>query len=126
MLKFVFAICTALILYTNCFAQQSYQLYSPDSSLKLDIKVNDKLSWHLYGDDKLLAQSPSVDLQLADQKKLSDKLVVATKRYNNTRENISVPVPYRKKILANHFNQLELIFKAPFAVQFRMYNEGMA
>ncbi|HET6722316.1 MAG TPA: glycoside hydrolase family 97 catalytic domain-containing protein, partial [Chitinophagaceae bacterium] len=115
-----------LLLSLNTIAQRSYDLYSPDSSLRLEIKTKDKLSWHLYADKELLAQSSSVDLQLNNQKKLSDKISISSHKYSKTNETITVPVPYRKKTIADRFNQLELIFKEPFSVQFRMYNEGMA
>jgi alpha-glucosidase len=63
---------------------------------------------------------------LKDQKKLSDKLVVSSHRYTRSNETIIVPIPYRRKMIADKYNQLELIFKEPFSIQFRLYNDGMA
>src|SRR5215204_3955953 len=116
----------SLFLVFNVIAQQSYLLYSPDSSVRLEIKTKEKLSWHLFGGNGLLMQSTDVDLQLKDQKKLSDKLIVSSHRYTKTNESIIVPIPYRKKTIIDKYNQLELMFKEPFSVQFRLYNEGMA
>jgi alpha-glucosidase len=113
------------LLSFNTIAQQSYLLYSPDSSIRLEIKTKEKLSWHLYSGKELLIKSTDVDLQLKDQKKLSDKLVVSSHRYTKTNETIIVPIPYRRKTIIDKYNQLELFFKAPFSVQFRLYNEGM-
>lgn len=107
-------------------AQKIYNLYSPDSSLRLEIKVKEKFSWHLYAGKEMLTQSPSIDLHLADQKKLSGKLAVASHKYSKVNETITVPVPYRKKIIIDNYDQLELTLKEPFLVQFRMYNDGMA
>ncbi|HET9745259.1 MAG TPA: glycoside hydrolase family 97 catalytic domain-containing protein, partial [Chitinophagaceae bacterium] len=107
-------------------AQRSYDLYSPDSSLRLEIKTKHNLSWNLYAGNELLTQSASVDLDLANQKKLSDKLLVASHKYSTTNERIAVPVPYRKKMIINNYNQLELFLKESFSIQFRMYNGGMA
>ena len=122
-----------LLLATLCLlttltliAQRSYDLYSPDSTLRLEIKTKDKLSWTLYAGNELLTQSSSVDLQLANQKKLSDILLVSSHKYSTTRERLTVPVPYRKKMIMDNYNQLELTFRVPFWIQFRMYNEGMA
>ncbi|HET9434647.1 MAG TPA: glycoside hydrolase family 97 N-terminal domain-containing protein, partial [Chitinophagaceae bacterium] len=125
MLHYFFSL-TGLLLSLNIIAQRSYDLYSPDSSLRLEIKTKDKLSWYLYTGKELLAQSSSVDLQLNNQKRLSDKIGISSHKNSKTKETITVPVPYRKKTVADHFNQLELTFKEPFSVQFRMYNEGMA
>lgn len=117
---------SGLLFSLKIYAQRSYDLYSPDSSLRLEIKTSDKLSWHLYSGKILLTQSSSVDLQLAGQRRLSDKLKVSSHRYTNTNETIIVPVPYRKKAIIDNFNQIELLFKEPFAIQFRLYNDGMA
>ncbi len=103
-----------------------YELYSPDSALRLEIKTDNKLSWSLFGNKELLVKSSSVDLQLASQKKLSNKLTISSHSYSQTNEMVRVPVPYRKKNIIEKFNQLELIFSEPFSIQFRMYNEGMA
>ena len=116
----------SLFLAFNTTAQQSYSLYSPDSSIRLEIKTKEKLSWHLYSGKEFLAQSTNVDLQLRDQKKLSDKLIVSSHRYTRSNETIIVPIPYRRKMIADKYNQLELIFKEPFSIQFRLYNDGMA
>lgn len=126
MIKLLLAIFIGIGSQINCFAQQLFQLYSPDSLLKLEIKIKDKLSWHLYGNDNLLTQSSSVDLLVKGQKKLSDNLTVSKYQLSKANETITVPVPYRKKTLTDHYNQAEIIFKEPYAVQFRVYNEGMA
>ena len=116
----------SLLMSFNVFAQQSYSLYSPDSSIRLEIKTKGKLSWHLYSDNELLMQSPDIEVQLKNQKKLSDKIAVSSHRYTKTNETIIVPIPYRRKTIIDKYNQLELVFKEPFSVQFRLYNNGMA
>ena len=114
------------LLSFNTIAQQSYLLYSPDSSIRLEVGAKEKLSWHLFGDNDQLMQSTNVDLQLKNQKKLSDRLLVSSHRYTKTNETIAVPIPYRRKNIIDKYTQLELIFKEPFSVQFRLYNDGMA
>ena len=115
-----------LLVTLNGFAQQSYTLYSPDSTLRIEINTKDKLSWKLYTGKELLTHTSSVDLELKGQKKLSDKLVVSSAKPSSANETVVVPVPYRRKMIIDKYNQLELIFKEPFSVQFRLYNNGMA
>ena len=115
-----------LLITLNGFAQQSYTLYSPDSTLRIEINTKDKLSWKLYTGKELLTHTSSVDLELKGQKKLSDKLVVSSAKPSSANETVVVPVPYRRKMIIDKYNQLELIFKEPFSVQFRLYNNGMA
>jgi alpha-glucosidase len=125
MIRLLLSVFCLLTILTS-IAQRSYDLYSPDSTLRLEIKTRDKLSWALYSRKVLLTQSSSLDLQLANQKKLSDKLRVSSYKYSIANERITVPVPYRKKLIIDNYNQLELFLREPFRIQFRMYNDGMA
>ena len=122
-----------LLLYIFCLlvtvpsiAQRSYEFYSPDSALRLQIKTKDKLSWTLYAGKEMLTQSSSVDIQLANQKSLSGKLAVGSHKYSRVNETITVPVPYRRKTIPENYVMLELTLNEPFTIQFRLYNEGMA
>src|SRR5690606_37864821 len=45
---------------------------------------------------------------------------------SNKSETVTVPVPYRRKKIINHYNQLTLTFKQPFNIEFRLFNNGMA
>ena len=52
-----------LLLTINAFTQHSYNLYSPDPSLRIEINTKEKLSWHLYSGKESLMQSTEIDLQ---------------------------------------------------------------
>lgn len=107
-------------------AQPIFQLFSPDSSLRLEIRSAENISYSLYAGPVLLVHSPSVDLHLANGKKLSDQAVVADHKYSSKNEEISVPVPYRTKKISSQYNHLGLALKEPFLLEFRLYNDGMA
>jgi alpha-glucosidase len=122
LLLYIFSLLTTLV----SLAQRPYEFYSPDSTLRLQIRTKDKLSWTLYAGKELLTQSSSVDLQLANRKSISGKLAVASHKYSKINETITVPVPYRRKTIHDNYVQLELTLKEPFIIQFRLYNSGMA
>lgn len=107
-------------------AQQPYLLYSPDSSLRLEISTDQYLSYALYAGDQLLVQSSSIDMELGDGKKLSDQLAVVQYKYSSYDKELPVPLPARRKIIRERFNNLGLLFPHQFMVTFRLYNEGMA
>lgn len=125
-MKQLLVIVFTLLFSVTLFSQRSFLLYSPDSSLRLQVNVREKLSWTLYAGDKLLTQSASVDMKIKGQGKLSDKLLISDSRTRSSKEIIPVPVPYRKKTIIESYNQLMIVFRSPFAIQFRIYNEGMA
>jgi alpha-glucosidase len=125
-MKRLFPIFLFIVYTLEAGAQRSFQLYSPDSSLRLEIKIDSQLSYHLFTGNQLLVSSPSVDLALAGGRNLSGKIVVVRTQYNHQQEIIRPPVPYRKAELHNNYNQLRLTFQSQFGISFRMYNEGMA
>jgi len=119
----------ALILFAGIntgFAQKSFQLFSPDSSIRLQIETGGVLSYLLFDSPDLLMSCTTVDMQLDNQKKFSDKIVVSKSLHGRVNEVIDVPVPYRRKKIANSYNWLKLVFKEPFGIEFRLYNNGMA
>jgi alpha-glucosidase len=115
-----------LLFSVSLFSQRSFLLYSPDSSLKLEVKVADKLSYSLFAGSSLLVNSPWVDLHLLSGKKLSTALAVSKHQYSGVYETVTVPVAYRNATVMDSYNQLQITFKEPFSIQFRMYNSGMA
>lgn len=109
----------------NGFTQQPFLLYSPDSSLRLEVIATEKVSWKLFAGKEILVQSSSVDLELTDGRKLSGQ-DVDKHSYWSGKNEISVPVPYRSKKVLDQYNHLELAFKESFMLEFRLYNNGMA
>jgi alpha-glucosidase len=108
------------------FAQQPFILFSPDSTLRLEVRHGNKIAWQLFARNQLLVQSPSIDIELANGKKLSDNILVVEHRYGSQKTDIIVPVPYRSKKIISRYNHLDLVFKEPFLLQFRLFNNGMA
>jgi alpha-glucosidase len=108
------------------FAQQPFLLFSPDSSLRLEIRADNKIAWQLFAENQLLVQSPSIDIELANGKKMSDNIQLVEHRYGSQKTDIIVPVPYRSKKIISRYNHLDLVFREPFLLQFRLFNNGMA
>ncbi len=125
-MKSLLAACFGLLIYFGSFSQESYILYSPDSTLKLSVNAKEKLTYILSANGHVLQTNNGIDLELYNGRKLTDKLSVKKYKYSHTSEKVTVPVPYRRKIIDNHFNQLTLTFKQPFSIEFRLFNNGMA
>lgn len=125
-MRYLLTICWVMLLSTVGSSQQLFVLYSPDSSLRLEVNTNEKLSYSLFAGSQLLQSSSSVDIKLSNGQQLSSRLAVAQKKYSRLNESVIVPIPYRKPVIQNNYRQLELIFKQPFSVIFRLYDNGMA
>ncbi|HEX5669117.1 MAG TPA: glycoside hydrolase family 97 N-terminal domain-containing protein, partial [Chitinophagaceae bacterium] len=116
-----------LVLVTlSAMSQKTYQLFSPDSSLRLSVKADHMLSYELYAGNIMLIRSSAIDLHLQNGKKLSDDLRVKSHLTKSTQDTIWPPLAYRRKMVIDQYRQLELNFRSSFRLQFRLYNNGMA
>jgi alpha-glucosidase len=125
-MKILIAVCASVLYYSIGFSQPLLVVLSPDSSIKLEISTNQGLSYSLYAGSELVQRSSEIDLELSGGQRLSQAMTVAKHIYSQARETITVPVPYRRKNIPNHYNQLVVTFKQPFSIEFRVYNNGMA
>ena len=110
----------------NSLAQNTFRIFSPDSSLQLEIKIQEQVSYTLFAGNQRLLHGPYIDLQVEGSKLLSGRPLVSTHRLLHKQELITVPVSYRNKEIRTAYNELTIQFKKPLSVQFRLYNEGMA
>ncbi|MBA2501198.1 MAG: glycoside hydrolase family 97 protein [Chitinophagaceae bacterium] len=125
-MKCLLAVCFGLMIFSSSISQESFILYSPDSSLQLEVRAKEKLTYVLYAGKNILQTNNGIDLELLNGPKLSNNLSVKKRKYSNTSEIVAVPVPYRRKNIDNQYNQLALTFKQPFSIEFRLFNNGMA
>jgi alpha-glucosidase len=114
------------MIFSSSISQESFILYSPDSTLQLEVRAKEKLTYVLYAGKNILQTNNGIDLELLNGPKLSNNLSVKKRKYSNTSEIVAVPVPYRRKNIDNQYNQLALTFKQPFSIEFRLFNNGMA
>lgn len=125
-MKHLLITCSLILLTAAGFAQRPLLLYSPDSSLRLEIQTTNRIAYTLYAGQQELMHSPAIDLQLGDRRKLSDALSVTKKKYTAVNETVSVPLAYRSRKIPDHYNQLTITLKQPYSLEFRLYDNGMA
>ncbi|MHA4806525.1 glycoside hydrolase family 97 protein [Flavitalea flava] len=116
-----------LFIQSFLFAQKSksFELSSPDGSLKVTVDAAEKLQWHLMRGAKTLIAPSSVSMQLEDGTVLGRQVKVIsakTIRVNNS----FAPLHYKKSVIADLYNQLTLQCKGDYAIVFRAYDDGLA
>ncbi|MBI1782694.1 MAG: glycoside hydrolase family 97 protein [Sphingobacteriales bacterium] len=125
-MKKALALLLSVMTLISSFGQRTFHLYSPDSSLHVAINTTGQLTYELYAGSTLLVHSSTIDLKLSNSSQLNNSLRKVKSNYSKINETINVPIPYRRKTVINHYNQLELLFKNPFSIQFLLYNNGLA
>jgi alpha-glucosidase len=67
-----------------------------------------------------------IDLEIAGRGRLSDDLAVAAVKRNGVRSEIISPVPEKRRVVPDRYNEAEIRFRQPYRLVFRVYDDGVA
>ena len=111
---------------TNLFAADSLQVSSPDKKITVTVFYKEKISYTVKYNNELILQPSSIDLAVEGYKNLSTGIKIKSKKLESVDETITSPVPEKRKIIPNQYNQLSIQFAQPYTLLFRVYNDGVA
>ena len=99
---------------------------SPDGKLMVKVWKSDHLYYTVQLRNISITGNSVIDLIPAGQKALSEQNRIVSHKLNQVISQIVVPVPERRKVITDNYNELVIKFKQPYEVKFRIYNEGIA
>ncbi len=104
---------------------QSYSLSSPDSKIKVEVSVADKVYYQVgFNNQQIIARSP-ISMTLADGKVLGAGSKVRKTSTRSVNEEVKPPYGISTSY-KDHFNELTVNFRDNFSLIFRAYNSGVA
>ncbi len=111
-----------------CFAKANpveMKLLSPDKQIALQLQVGAELSWTLVQSGETIIAPSNISLLLADGTVLGKNAKIKSAKRNSINKTITA-VNYRKKEIADNYNQMTVIFEGDYGIVFRAYNDGVA
>lgn len=122
-LIFFFSLC---IITNYIFAQKQYSLKSPNDKIEVKINVDkEKIQYSvLHEGSEMIANSP-IALLFPDGNGLGVNPKVAKAVTKSVSEKINTSI-YKKREIADLYNELTLRFKGGYNVIFRAYEDGVA
>lgn len=98
---------------------------SPNGELNLSVDVKDKIYYSVsYGND-LLLKDCYLNLQLENETLGNNPKLRSTKR-GVINESIKREIPLKNAVVKNHCNTLRMNFTGNYAVEFRVFDNGVA
>lgn len=106
-------------------AQKQFTLTSPDGKISTSVHIGSTIEYSVSHEVDLMLDKSPLSMTLDDGKifGINSKLSGSSKRRVN--ETINAPV-YKRRIVADNYNELTLRFKDGFNLVFRAYNDGVA
>lgn len=103
-----------------------YKVLSPDGKITLTVHVGEDLSYQIESGGITIIESSRIAMALADGKELPGVNPSVRRERRGKIDNTINTSFYRKKVVNDRYNLLELTFKGGFAVEFRVFDDGAA
>ncbi len=120
-----FLLAIMLFLCGHVMAIDSIRITSPDNKTSVVIHINKKITYTLSYNGVVVLQPSEIDM-IFNGVKISDDLRIASSKNGFVKDSIISPVPEKRKVIPDVYNQLNIQFKKPYSLIFRVYNDGVA
>jgi alpha-glucosidase len=107
------------------FSQKKYTLSSPSKKINVSILLEDSIYYAIEVNSRPFISPSSIAL-LTSQKNVGLNPKITKQNTRTIRQNITNPVPFKRKNIPDHFNELTLTFRDNAAIIFRVYDDGVA
>ena len=105
---------------------KEYKLFSPDKKLSLTVSVDETVRFALNNGTEQLILPSTLALELEEGVVLGANSRVIRKEQNTVNNTLTPVIKEKNAIVAEHYNELKLVFDKDFDLTFRAYDEGVA
>lgn len=104
---------------------QTQILSSPDENIKIEIQINDEITWSVGYQDKIIVETCTIALALENQ--VLGQNPKFLKQAKTSIDQIIKPViPHKNSEIQDYYNELTLSFEGDYQLIFRAYDNGIA
>lgn len=100
-------------------------IQSPDGKLKVNIELKDKVYYSIYSGNDLLLDHCSLTLTLGQEVLGQSPKLKGIKR-GQIQESVKREIPLKNAVVENHCNTLRMNMAGNYAIEFRVYDKGVA
>ena len=112
-------------LFSSHAMAKPIKVQSPDGNLQVTVQVSDKIYYSIYAGDKLILQNCSLALKLPNETLGENPKLRRVKR-GVIDETVKREIPLKNAFVRNHCNTLRMSFAGNYAVEFRVFDTGVA
>ena len=109
----------------SAYAQKPITAQSPDGKTKVSVTLSDRIYYDVVSHDETLLEQSVIGMELRD-KALGVNPVLKKKSIRTVEETVTPLFPLKFSQVQNNYNLLTLEMKGGYAVEFRLYNDGIA
>lgn len=88
--------------------------------------MEQNLKYRIYENNKLILETSEIGMLLKNQSSFSFNNKIKSHSAKKITSQIISPVPEKRKIIHDEYNLLSIMFRQPYEVEFRVYDDGIA
>lgn len=120
----------ATLLFTafciQAWCADTLQVCSPSGKICVQTWMDKQLVYEVKFNTTPIVAPSFIDMQLQDGRALSLNNAIKSSSSKKISASITSPVPEKRRIIPDIYNELTIDFKQPFTIQFRVYDDGVA
>ena len=125
MKRFVFACCLVLV-GSDAWCVDTLRVCSPSGKICVKVWMEGELRYSVYENGSPIVMPSDIDMILRDKGTFSTNNGVRSYSVRKVSDNIISPVPEKRKVIKDEYNELSIKFRHPYRVEFRVYDDGVA
>jgi len=106
--------------------EKIYTLTSPNGSIKIDISVNDFITYSVSFGEKELISPSKIFMKINDDLLLGMNPEIINDETKEVKEILKPVVKVKSTLVEDHYKMLKINFKEDYSLIFRLYNDGVA
>lgn len=104
---------------------KTFAIASPNGEIKVSVKLSDKIYYSVSDNDEALLSDNHLALVLKDGA-LGDAPKLLSSKKSTEKETIKPYISLKSSIVISNYNKLLMTFKGNYAVEFRVFDDGVA
>lgn len=121
----IISVIIMLVASLSCYAQKVVTAQSPDGQTCVNVTLSDRIYYDVVSHGETLLKQSMVGMQLRDRTLGADP-VLKKKSVTSVDETVRPLFPLKYSQVENNYTLLSLEMKGNYAVDFRIYNDGVA
>lgn len=115
-----------LLLLLPVWSQAQFkELRSPDGRIRVQVNLKDSITYSVDVDGQTVLTPSAIDM-MVNGRSLTTRAPLKKTHYRTVASTIQSPVPEKRSVIPDHYNELSLSFSSSFSLVFRAYDDGIA
>jgi alpha-glucosidase len=116
----------AFVLHASPGMSQQYSLFSPDKTIKVVIDVDEKTTYSVYMDGKVILSASPISLHTEKNGVFGINGMVKNVSERSNDQVIEPVVKQKSASIRDYYNEIKIDFRHKYSLCFRAFNEGIA